>query len=325
MRISDQIRDCVGFIQAEWPSGASEIGTAFFMGVPLGVDGHWFNYAVTARHCVSGRLETQRKEDGSAAKTVLFVNQLRGGRIRFIIPASDWLLHDTADVAILPLGSINPLLDVVTWDAVDSVANEEVVKKKDIGAGDDIFITGLLVHHPGATRNIPIVRLGSVAALANDAIALETGTDVVTLVEVHSIGGLSGPPVFIHLSLLRDSEKGKVLMGTGGKAQSGGTALLHGVMHGFYPVGLNDPDHVSQGDENLNTGIAVVVRIDRVLELINSSDQVRIREEIKGRILAQMVTPATSGARSANVDQLDTFATGLFRVPGVIPEQDQNI
>jgi hypothetical protein len=324
VRISDQIRNCVCFIQAEWPSGASEIGTAFFVGVPLGIDGHWFHYAVTARHCVNGRLETQRKEGGSATESILLVNQRQGGRLRFPMSTSDWLLHDTADVAILPLGGINPLLDVLVWDAADGVANEKVVSEKDIGAGDDIFITGLLVNHPGVTRNIPIVRLGSVAALADDSIALETGTDVVTLVEVHSIGGLSGSPVFIHLSVLRDSEEGKVLMGTGGKAQSGGTALLHGVMHGFYPVGLNDPDHVSQGNENLNTGIAVVVRIDRVLELINRTDQVRIREEIKGRISAH-TTPVTSSAQPARAQQLDTFAAGLFRVPEAVPERGHDI
>src|ERR1700733_2524913 len=103
MRIPDQIRDCVCFIQAEWPSGKIEIGTAFFMSVPLGVNGHWFHYAVTAKHCVTGRLKTQRDEGGPAPQSVLFVNQREGGRVRVPIPASDWLLHETADMAVLPL------------------------------------------------------------------------------------------------------------------------------------------------------------------------------------------------------------------------------
>jgi hypothetical protein len=94
------------------------------------------------------------------------------------------------------------------------------------------------------------------------------------LVEARSIGGLSGSPVFVHLSILRDPEEGKILVGTGARAGSGGTFRLLGVMHGFYPVGRNDPDRVSGGDENLNTGIAVVALAGRVLDLVNREDQV---------------------------------------------------
>jgi hypothetical protein len=111
-------------------------------------------------------------------------------------------------------------------------------------------------------------------------VELETGLDVVTLVEVHSIGGLSGCPVFVHLSTLRDTPEGLFLRGTGVKAGSGGTSWLHGLMHGVYPTGPDDPDGMS---ENLNTGIAIVTRIDRVLDLINSPAQVAIRAEMKRR------------------------------------------
>jgi hypothetical protein len=76
-------------------------------------------------------------------------------------------------------------------------------------------------------------------------------------------------------------------MGTGGTAGSGGTSWLHGVMHGFYPTEKNDPDGAG---ENLNTGIAVVTRIDRALDLINRPDQVALREDLKKRVEDEQAT-----------------------------------
>jgi hypothetical protein len=273
MRIPDELRECVCFIQAVWPSSQSGIGTAFFVAVPLEGEEHWFHYVVTAKHCIAD------VKTGPADTAMLLVNQVGGDRTSLRTRVSDWLLHETADVAVLPIGGVNPAFDVKVWPLDRSVATEEVVLEKNIGAGDDVFIAGLLVNHPGKTRNLPIVRLGSIAAMPEDPVErLATGPDVVTLVEVHSIGGLSGSPVFVHLSVLRDTPEGMFLVGTGGKAGSGGTSWLHGVMHGFYPNERDDPDGVG---EKLNTGIAIVVRIDRVLDLIYRSDQVAMREEMK--------------------------------------------
>jgi hypothetical protein len=49
-------------------------------------------------------------------------------------------------------------------------------------------------------------------------------------------------------------------------------------MHGVYPTGPDDSDGMG---ENLNTGIEVVTRIDRVLDLVNSPGQVAMRAEMK--------------------------------------------
>ncbi len=171
MRVPDELRECVCFIRAQWPSGTSSLGTAFFVGVPLGVEGRWFHYAVTARHCIV--------DLKAAEAAVLEINQRCGARVAVSTRVSDWLLHETADVAVLPLGEIDPAFEVTAWDADKSVANDDIVREKNIGAGDDVFITGLLVYHPGVTRNLPIVRLGSIAAMPEDPVELTTGTDIV--------------------------------------------------------------------------------------------------------------------------------------------------
>jgi hypothetical protein len=288
MRVPDELRECVCFVQPVWPSGPGGRATAFFIGVPFGVEGQRYAYAVTAKHCITGGDEARRQHGNRpATKAILWVNHREHGRLSEKTLVSDWLLHDTADVAVYPLGGLNPEYQIKVWDAEQGLASEPVVREKNIGAGDDVFIAGLLTHHWGNTRNLPIVRLGSIAAMPDDPVDLETGRDVVTLVEVHSIGGLSGCPAFIHLSVLRDTPQGQVLMGTGGKAGSGGTSWLHGVMHGFYPTERSDPDGAG---ENLNTGIAVLTRIDRALDLINRSDQVALRENLKKRIEDELAT-----------------------------------
>lgn len=297
MRIPDELRECVCFVQPVWPSGSGGRGTAFFVGVPLGVGDHCFTYVVSAKHCITGDKKAQlRHGNRPATKAILWVNHTEQGRVSHVTQVSDWLLHDTADVAVLPLVGVASGFDVRVWDADQSLANERVVRDKNIGAGDDVFITGLLTYNWGVTRNLPVVRLGSIAAMPKDPVDLETGPDVVTLVEVHSIGGLSGSPVFVHLSVLRDAPEGAFLRGMGGTAGSGGTSLLHGVMHGFYPTGPNDPDGVK---ENHNTGIAIVTRIDRALDLIYDSAQVAMREELKKRIEAEQEVMPISTASGA--------------------------
>lgn len=271
MRVPDELRECVCFVQPKWSSGVGSRGTArgtaFFVGVPLGIGNHGFVYVVTAKHCVTGDEKARRRHENRPATTaILWVNHREHGRVPDTTRVSDWLLHDSADIAVLPVGGINPDFEIRAWDAEESIADEQVVRDKNIGAGDDVFIAGLLTYNWGETRNLPIVRLGSIAAMPEDPVELETGQDVVTLVEVHSIGGLSGCPVFVHLSVLRDTPEGTYLRGSGAKASSAGTSWLHGVMHGVYPTGKDDPDGVK---ENLNTGIAIVTRIDRVLDLIN--------------------------------------------------------
>jgi hypothetical protein len=323
MRIPDELRECVCFTRAEWPSGVAAMGTAFFVGVPIGQDRRPFIYVVTAKHCITGGVQAQRSQGGRPAEVVLLVNHSEHGRTETRTRASDWLLHDAADVAVLPLGSIDPSFEVRVWPTDEGVASELVVKEKNIGAGDDVFITGLLTYHRGATRNLPVVRLGSIAAMPEDPIGLETGLDTVTLVEVRSIGGLSGSPVFVHLSVLRDTPQGMFLRGGGGAAGSGGTSWLHGVMHGFYPTGKDDPDRAG---ENLNTGIAIVARIDRVLDLIQRPDQVAIRDEVSKRIEQELATApvptSTDQPEGTEFERFKALTEDLLHVPRAQPERN---
>lgn len=255
-------------------------GSAFFVAAHIGYGDQVLVYAVTAKHCLFDAY-------GMPDEVLLSVNTTSGiGEIR--TDPSEWIQHPTSDVAILHVLPDRSRFRYRVYPTT-SAATEGIVADRAIGPGDDVFIVGLLVHHPGKNRIMPIVRLGNIAALPENSVRLRLGShegaqtvdEVVTLLEVRSIGGLSGSPVFVHLPFWRDLEEGGLLVGTGSKASSGGENWLLGVMHGFYPVGQNDPDGVSAGNEDLNTGIAVITRVDRLMDLINHPSQVLLRETLK--------------------------------------------
>lgn len=284
MRLPEVATECVCFLRAEWATRKPTVGSAFLIALRLGtkpVDSV-FTYAVTARHCI------EDDDTGDLAEDVTLSLNLRGGGIGELATETVlWDRHPTADVAILPIGYLDhDRFRFQIWD-MNSTAEAVFVEERKIGPGDDVYFSGLLVHHPGKSQIMPIARIGNIAGMPRDPIQLTTGEDTVALVEARSIGGLSGSPVFLHLPFWRDQPEGAaslVVRPGGAVADSGGESRLFGVMHGFYPVGPNDPDGVSGGDTNLNTGIAVVVFVDRVVELLNLPDRVSERDNMRQQV-----------------------------------------
>src|ERR1700684_2086093 len=200
MRIPDELRDCVCFVHTIRNGQVSGMSTAFFVSLEIGMDDLVAVYAVTARHCLFD-------EDGTPDEVRLILNTRSGGIDYVKTTPQDWALrHPTADVAILPFHPDRSHFQYKVYP-LKSAATKAVIEEKKVGSGDDVFVTGLLVHHPGESRIMPIVRLGCIAALPDDPVELTIGKypgaeeteDVVGLLEVRSIGGLSGSPVFLHL------------------------------------------------------------------------------------------------------------------------------
>ena len=89
------------------------------------------------------------------------------------------------------------------------------------------------------------------------------------LVEARSIGGLSGSPVFLNLGIVRYIDKQVK------HAQVGPIFYLLGLVHGHYDVPTanidnNEEDAVeSLSVERVNTGIAIVVPMHKIQEVID--------------------------------------------------------
>jgi hypothetical protein len=160
----------------------------------------------------------------------------------------------------------------------DEILTPKIIAEEFIGVGDDVFMAGMFTRHLGDSLNRPIVRVGTIAAMANEAEKIYTSRGHVTayLVEARSIAGLSGSPVFVHMAPLRPMDDGTV------RPSHKKVHYFLGVMQGHHVT--SDPtDAISEDKEapgDMNTGIGVVIPAMHVLELIDLPELKSRREEI---------------------------------------------
>jgi hypothetical protein len=305
MRIPEQLQRCVCFITTYRAGVPTGTGTGFLVAKEIGLEHHGFVYVVTAAHCLFDDV-------GAPDEIAIRLNTRAGASDEFMVNRDLWITHPDSDVAILPYFPDTTTFEFSAYNA-DSTAPKEFRDERKIGPGDDTFTTGLLVYHPGETRIMPVMRVGSIAAIPGDPVRLRIGKypgamevdEHVILTEVRSIGGVSGSPVFLHLPFWRDGRKGGVIgWDKDTTAASGGESRLLGVMHGFYPVGQNDPEGVSRGNKDLNTGIAVVVPFDRVNELIDDHTQIAMREVMRQTLEKEQIpSPGSFALGSADEEE----------------------
>lgn len=175
----------------------------------------------------------------------------------------DWFFHpsdSTVDVAILEM-SFDPEWDhkmLGGWGI-----SPEKLKQGDVGAGDEVFITGLFRHHHGSSRNIQIARHGNIACLNEETVTTSIGKMDAFLIEVRSIGGLSGSPVFVNLGPSKTPD-----------GEDYDEVYLFGLIHGHFDQKEAEVDSIVEdlgagsAAINVNTGIAIVVPYQKIEEVI---------------------------------------------------------
>lgn len=288
--VPDEIRKCVAFILYQAADGPKLAGTVFFVGIfPSDLEGG-FAFAVTAKHVIE---EVRRRSvDG---KAYLRVNTRNGPAIPIATDIESWRFHPSdksVDVAALPISpSPSNNLDLLLYP-VSSFATEQVIAKEKIGIGDEVFLVGLFYGHLGKKRNIPIMRVGNIAAMPEELVDTDIGLIEAYLVEARSIGGLSGSPVFVHLGLVRVSEDGSLQYAELKKTPRGGPFYLLGLMHGHWDIPVSAVDSMVMDDvhnEAVNMGIAVVVPATKILEVLNQPEfadrMSKQLEKVRGRKL----------------------------------------
>jgi hypothetical protein len=268
VNVPDDIRKCVVFVGYQLANGDYEFaGSAFYIGEGLGK--HAVSVAlVTARHVIDGIRGL------GLDKVFIRYNAKSGGSKWQSTRLEDWKYHPSdasIDVAFLRMGIPDAYDHLVLPKSV--VATPELLLKNEVGLGDEVFVTGLFKHHTGAQKNVPIVRVGNIAAMQEEKVQSRAfGLIDAYLIEARSIGGISGSPVFVNLGSSRRIGGSTVFY-------SGGPAfLLLGLIHGHYDVDhpLVDALEVdaNQGQAStakLNSGIAIVVPVQKVLEVLDSN------------------------------------------------------
>ncbi len=295
MRLPDDILECVAFLALQQDGDEASqrqlVGTGFFLSVPGSLPGVNYIYLITAKHCVSEALELGE----------LYVRlNTRDGGLGFVKLEGKWLYSDIpgCDLAVLPFAP-NSLLYKYKHISDTMLAQQDVIERHKVGIGEEVAIAGLFTRRAGKGRNIPIVRCGSIAAMPAEPLPEKDGPDFhAYLVEVRSIGGLSGSPVFAYL--------GPARVGPDFTLNLTQTFLfLIGVMRGHWEheeAKVKGPSAFSDGAKRfseeldlVNWGIAAVTPSTELAGIIYGDYLMKGRER-KDKELAEADSPVNDSA-----------------------------
>lgn len=266
MRIGDDALKCVVFVGLEidvW------VGTGFLVSRESDkFSGKNFIYLVTARHVIA--------KIGNR-DFIIRINTKDGKSSVFHVSSEiKWFFHPkedkSSDVAVYPL-----VIDKAAFSELDYAAistkifvSDASMESDNIGVGDDIFMAGLFGRHSGNEKNLPIVRMGNIAMIPSEPIKTHDFGDMEAyLIESHSIGGLSGSPVFV----LKQHEIGRW------------RSHLLGLVHGHWRIDsekiIDSSIEDSKEFNKMNVGITAVVPAKKILETIEQDKISEIRAKME--------------------------------------------
>lgn len=274
MQIPDQIRNTVVFLGYQKDADPVMGGTGFLVSKKVSSD-LCLVYLVTAKHVIHGIKD--RTENG---RMLIRLNNKTHGVLTVETEISKWRFHpndESIDVAALPISIDGKHWDVGWWP-IESFATSQIINEKKIGIGEDVISVGLFKFHQGEKRNIPIVRVGNIAAMPEEKISIKGLGDIdAYLIESRSIRGLSGSPVFVSMGGTRllfgppnSGDVPNVILHT----TFGKFFYLLGLISAHYDMKNSDFDAVildAEG-ESINTGIAIVTPAQKILEVICHPD-----------------------------------------------------
>lgn len=337
--ISDEMRKCVAFLGTRENGKFVPRATVFF--VSYMQDQHQFDHMVTAEHVVSGLL-TKNKD------MWLRANLVGGGVVELPLPHDAFYFHPNADmeptdVAVSPVqfGLVDEetgkksLIDarVIPLSGPTSFAPTEWFKKTQMGLGKEIVTIGLFRSHYGKDRNVPVIRVGNIAAKPEEPIHTSyCGYMKAYLVEARSIAGLSGSPVF---SVMDSSQfmtrtlarhLGKKDLFEEEKPQ---VAAMVGLMHGHFDIrNLNEDVVTDDGTASVHTGMGVVVPVEKIIETLEHPDLVAKRKKIVANLrketgaTADVFSEPAPQASDENPTHLEDFTSLLGKAAKTPPQDD---
>jgi hypothetical protein len=197
-----------------------------------------------------------------------------------VIPLSydDWVWTDDQDVAVVPL-SYNPAHKYLFVSVVSLFLTKDIARQADVGIGDEVFMIGRLVNHSGKQQNSPSLRWGHISMMPFEPVYHLSNSPQEQesfLVEVHSVSGYSGSPVFVRpfsthklLAHSRFTEAEiKEALATGCVGQR--MDYIEGRFGGPWLLGVEWGYINNHKQRENNTGISGVVPAWHVTDLLNS-------------------------------------------------------
>lgn len=316
MQVPEEARKCVAFIGYRNTDGMYKVGgTAFFLARHDEAMHVYFRYVVTAKHVID-----KIRDKGVGGRACLRMNfKDAGARWIEIDQSYDWFFHPTdseVDVAVLKWGYPDECDHIPL--GMGMLVGDEHIAMHEIGYGDDVCITGLFARHYGLKRNIPIVRIGNIAAMPEEQVETRLGLIDAYLIEARSIGGLSGSPVFINLGHQRFIGN-RLVQSPSGRP----VFFLLGLVHGHWDVDTpSDYDLTSEDSavaEKVNMGIAIVTPASKIREVIEQP-MVRKQEDKMAREMRDKRLPAADSAEEEMTQE--GFEEALRRASRKVPQPE---
>jgi hypothetical protein len=274
MRVPQDALNCVVFIRSEHSDSLVPRGTGFFVSVswqtpdPLTteVPDRKFVYLVTARHVIAGII-------ASSKDPVIHVriNRADGGWTCLDSSPSQWIFPSddstVTDVAAMLWNPKRPEQLRLTHVPTELFGTEDMIADGRIGLGDELFIPGLFSRHVETFENVPIVRIGNIAAMPGELVKTELGLMKAYLVETRSIGGLIGAPAFLF-----DATTDRV--------------VLLGLIHGHWDTRIDSgmpPSATGTQGGAVNMGISIVIPSGQIALLLNEPVFRKVREDAQAK------------------------------------------
>jgi hypothetical protein len=193
-KLAPNILDAVFYLYRSDPESGKTTGpwgTGFIVGRPISGISYYHFYGVTNWH-VSNDL----------GASIIRINT-QDGKTRFIdYEPHEWQFvphHD--DISIVDLTDDLRETDQIAFCREYEFLSKDLIKRLEIGPGDDVFMVGLFADAHGGDRNIPCVRFGNLSMMASDHALIEQPNYQKRpsyLTDMRSRSGFSGSPVFAY-------------------------------------------------------------------------------------------------------------------------------
>ena len=283
MRVPDNIRKTVVYIGRGDHGPFTPYGTGFV--IVSFIDDRSFQTIVTAKHVIDSM--------GDVDSVWIRVNDHAGNARVLPLKRDHWKPHPDPGVDLMVCPTLIPTeqFDILHLRLDDECLTPEAIQQYDFGVGDDVFIAGMFVSLTGETKNLPIIRCGTIAAMPDEMIHTNYGYHDAYLIEARSTGGLSGSPVFLHVAPLRTINTNETKLMDGFQHYLMGMVLGHSSLTSAEDeIEVVRPRRDDEDDEErraallpLNTGIGIVLPFQYVVEAVNQDELVAGRREAMER------------------------------------------
>jgi len=306
VHLAEDARNCVVYlgIPGDTPQDFHIEGTGFF--ISYGTPSE--RYLVTAAHVAEifgGGTWGIRYNTVDGQADVLPIDPLEVG---------EWRLHPDyprIDVAVLRLSPSDDS-DIEPFPS-HALATDLKIAEKDLGPGDLAYVVGLFHLLHGRMKNRPFVHTGNIAMhpegelipteewrkeildKLSDKDRIPTIDIEGHLLEVHTLPGSSGSPVFARRTIFGMRDDPSSPDSPQVKTWRYGTVWLLGVWHGAWKGRPDDVYNLPPGTI-VPIGVGIVSPAERLLEILEGPELTRQRKEkeqtMKREVAVSALTPA---------------------------------